>query len=121
MFEIADRSFIVSITRGDSAEAPLVINKGTKACPMRYVLDEDDTIYFAIEEPNKPFEFAIVKKVLTKDNLNDHGDVVVKFNPEDTMCLIPGKYFYEAKLRTLKDNKEEVNTIIPKTEFYILE
>ena len=42
----------------------------------------------------------------------------ISLKPQDTMCLIPGLYYYQLKLRTAD---EEVFTLIPKTAFYILE
>lgn len=110
----------VVISRGDSADIPLFINQGSKIQPIRYELSGSDTLFFGIMEPNQKFEDAIVRKVYTSKDLNEHGDVVIKIEPDDTVNLIPGKYFYEAKL--LYDDvtsNERVNTVIEKTEFYI--
>jgi hypothetical protein len=110
----------VVISRGDSADIPLFINQGTKVCPIRYVLSNNDRLYLGIMEPNQKFEDALIRKVYTRSNLNDFGDVVVKIYPEDTVNLIPGKYFYEAKLSYVDNSGENIiNTIITKTEFYI--
>ena len=72
-------------------------------------------------QPNEPFECAILKKVFTKDNLNEFGDVLIELEPKDTECLIPGKYYYTVKAKFIKDTKEIVNTVVPKTEFWIEE
>jgi len=93
----------VSMTRGDSWEVPLFLNKGTAMKPLRYYLQDEDKVYLAIMEPNQPFEQAIVKKVFTNKNINRNGDVVVRIEPEDTACLKPGKYFYQIKAKFIKN------------------
>lgn len=109
---------IITLSRGDSAEAPLFLNQGTKICPIRYKLQGNDIVYLGVTEPNQKFEDAIIRKVYTKDNLNDLGDVVVKLEPSDTVNLIPGKYYYEVKLSYYdNDGNNYINTVIKKTEF----
>lgn len=119
MFNVTNTG-IITITRGDSASVPLFINKGTEPSPLRFILGERDKVYLGVAEPNKKFENAVIRKVFTKDDLNEFGDVVIKFNEEDTVNLIPSKYFYQIKLEYYdKDQKRQVNTIVPNTEFYI--
>lgn len=48
MFNI-NNTGIIQMSRGDTVEAPLFINKGTELCPIRYVLDDKSQVYFAIE------------------------------------------------------------------------
>lgn len=114
---------IVNLTRGDSFSVPLFLNKGTGLKPLRYVLKEGDEVFLAIMEPNQQFENAILKKVYNTDNLNKNGDVVIELEPEDTECLIPGKYFYQIKAKFIREGgkKPAVNTVVPKTEFWIEE
>lgn len=113
---------VVRLTRGDTFTVPIFLNKGTALKPLRYVLKEGDELYLGIMEPNEPFECAILKKVFTKDNLNEFGDVLIELEPKDTECLIPGKYYYTVKAKFIKENnKEVVNTVVPKTEFWIEE
>ena len=66
--------------------------------------------------PGQYFENAIIRKKYTKDDANEFGDVIIKFTPEDTIYLDPGKYFYEVKA-ILEDGS--VNTLIQKTEFWL--
>lgn len=110
---------IVSLSRGDNARIPLFINKGTQLAPIRYNVKEspDTQIYFGVMLPGGKFEDAIIKKKYTSDNTNNYGDIVVEFTPEDTIYLDAGKYFYTVKA-VLPNGI--VNTIIEKTEFWIM-
>lgn len=121
MFDINSTGKI-QLTRGDTFKSPLFINQGNQLYPMRYQLSENDTLYLALLEPNQPFEFAILKQVYTwLDEKTQFGDTYIKFRAEDTEKLLPGKYYYTIKLRrVLEDGNEEVHTVIPETEFYIL-
>lgn len=121
MFNISNNG-IISITRGDSASAPLFLNQGTEYNPVRYRIKDLDAIYLAVMEPNQCFEHAILKQVYTRDNLNEEGDVVIRFRPEDTENLIPGKYYYQIKAKFNRDDgQDDVNTVVQKTEFWIEE
>lgn len=113
-----DRNNQIALTRGDYAKIPLFINQGTDEKPMRYILQEGDAVYVGVMECNQPFEFAIIKKKYTNDNLNENGDVEIIFDHNDTKCLLPSKYFYTVKV-VLKD--EQPNTIIQNTQFIIEE
>ena len=81
----------IRLTRGDSLDLPITINQGTTMEPVRYELDKDDELYFAVMEPNQPWEQAILKKKYTFDDKVD-GDICIKLRPHDTMCLLPGIY-----------------------------
>ena len=119
MFDIINNGAIV-INRVDSAEAPLFINQGDKIRPIRYSLEEGEKVYLGVMEPNKKFEDAIIRKVFTKSDCNEFGDIVIKFEPNDTVNLIPGKYYYQIKA-SLFDTKGNniVNTVVSKREFFI--
>ena len=111
---------IINIIRGDTFERPLFLNKGTELNPLRYELKTGDELYFAVQEPNQPFECAIVKKVYTKDDLNINGDIVLKLESKDTERLNPGNYFYTVKLK-LKNNYKTIKDDIIITKETILE
>ena len=100
----------------------LCLNCGTALVPIQYILKDEDTVYFALMEPNTTFETAIVKKVFTnKDELTEQGDLYIKLSPKDTENLLPGKYYYTIKLKTdLSDDDYEVQTVVPETEFQLL-
>lgn len=114
---------VISLTRGDSFSIPLFINNGTALKPERRILDDKDEVYMGIMEPNQPFECALIKKKFTKADINAKGDIVIKLYPDDTACVLPGKYYYQvkAKLYRVDNDNFDVNTIIDKKEFFIME
>lgn len=121
MFNISPNG-IISASRGDTYEALLFLNSSTVSNPQRYILTKASKVYFGLMEPNQLFEDAILKKIYTKDNLNENGDVVIKFMPEDTINLSPGKYYYQIKASLLQqDGTYSISTINDKTLFYIKE
>lgn len=122
MFKIASNG-IVTVNRGDSFELPITLHFGSAVSPVKYELQENDVLYLGIMEPNQPFETAIVKKVVRYEDLDEYGDIYVRFWPNDTVCLLPGKYYYQVKLQTTDaiTNQLDVETIIDKTLFYIQE
>lgn len=118
MFSVADNN-VVTITRGDTATTAIYINKGTNLDLEQYVLENDDVVYVGIMEFNQMFEDAIVKYKLTTSDVNTDGNVVLNIKSTDTEYLEPGKYFYEIKLA--RQNGQLVDTIVPRTEFFIQE
>lgn len=121
------RNGIIEVNRGDSFELPLFINQGTDIAPFRYNMkDSNSEVYVGVMEPNQPFERAIIRKKYTKDDVNENGDIVIKFSSNDTVCLLPGKYYYQIKIKLYNNydnNKEDynINTIVPMTQFIIVE
>ena len=122
MFTIANNG-IVTVNRGDSFELPIDLAYGDPMLPRKYTLKLDDTLYIGIMEPNQPFETAIVRKTFTYEDLDDRGNIRVRFWPEDTACLLPGKYYYQVKLQTtdMLTERKDVETVVDKTLFYIQE
>lgn len=122
-----DLSGNITMNRGDSVSVPLFINLGDKLMPIRYPFSAEDEVYVGITEPNQPWEFALIKKKYTAEELNEKGDIVLSLNPEETEHVLPGYYFYEVKLRhtePIEDSeevKETVYTVVPKRQFIILE
>lgn len=112
---------IITLTRGDTLECPIFINKGTELSPIRYIMQSDDTLYFALMEVNQPFEKAILKKVITSADLNEHNDPVLKLRSEDTERLEIGTYYYTLKLKRGNDVDSQVDTVVPSRLFYIIE
>lgn len=121
------RNGIIEVNRGDSFELPLFINQGTDITPIRYNMkDSNSEVYVGVMEPNQPFERAIIRKKYTKDDVNENGDIVIKFSSNDTVCLLPGKYYYQIKIKLYNNydnNKEDynINTVVPMTQFIIVE
>lgn len=123
MFNISYNG-IITVNRGDSFTLPLFLNGGTNLVPKVYTLDESCFVYFAVMEPNQPFECALIKKKYTFKDVDDAGNVIVRFYPQDTQCVLPGKYFYQVKLQKFNSQDPEdyeVDTIVGKTPFFIME
>ena len=98
--------------RGDTVSIESEIYSGNNLIKELYKFNEGDELYFAILEPNQCWENAIVKKKFIEDASH------IKLDPKDTMCLFPGLYYYQLKLRN-KDG--EVFTLCNRSRLYILE
>lgn len=126
MFNISSNG-IVTINRGDSFEFPVTLNIGNSIDRENYVLTGTDTLYMGVMEPNQPFETAIIRKMITASDLDENNNIVIRFWPEDTVCLLPGKYYYQVKLETdcfdpkTNRTRKDVETVIDKNLFYIQE
>lgn len=122
MFDISSNG-IIRLSRGDSFSLDIFVNIGTQLNPVQYVLGEGDRLYFALMEPNQPFEYALIRKEFTSDDNDEDGYVIMKFTPEMTEFLVPGIYYYMVKLvRPGEESGEElVDTIISKTKFFIID
>lgn len=113
---------IITMNRGDSFSFPFTINLGTSAEPIIYNLSEDSKLYLGVMYPKCKFEDAIIKKVFTKDSKKDEsGNIIIEFEPKDTMKLNQAKYYYEIKLQIFLDGDEKIFTVQPKQEFWIVE
>ena len=111
----------ITINRGDTLTFPFTINVGTGINPIIYTLSENSKLYLGVMHPNDIFENAIIKKVYTADSEKDsNGNVIITFNPEDTVCLCTGKYYYAIKLQVFVNGKQEVHTV-QENEFWIVE
>ena len=120
MFNIS-KNGIITLTRGDTFQLPLFVNVGTPLKPIRFDLQENDAVTFRVMRANEKSEDAVIKKVYRQKDMNEHGDVVVKFESADTFYLDPGIYYYEVKLAYVRDNQSYVNTIVGRTKFYLID
>ena len=105
----------VTMHRGDSLKLSFDVFLGDSLTKSLYNISEEDNIYFAILEPNQPWEAAIVKKKLS---VAQDSKINVTIEPKDTMCLLPGLYYFQLKLR---NRAGEVYTLNPRERFYIFE
>ena len=80
---------IIVINRGDTYEFDLTIADDSSKTG-RYILREDDAVYFGLMDPGQPFEFALVKKKFTVENTDAAGNLTIVIEPEDTLDLLPG-------------------------------
>ena len=113
---------IITINRGDTYTFDLTIHDDSLD-DGRYILQDDDALYFGLMDPHQPFEHALVKKRYTAEDCDNAGNLTIELRPEDTLDLLPGVYFYSVKLHRLKNDDEayidRVITIINKTKFVI--
>lgn len=124
-------SNIITINRGDSFDFDLTINLGGALDTERYILTGSDAIYFGIMDPGQPFEWALVRKKYTVSDTDAMGNLTISIKPEDTLDLMPGRYYYAVKLHMnhpeIDENTGEetgkiidkVYTVINKTKFII--
>lgn len=121
MFDIS-KNGIIRINRGDSFSLNVFVNLGTCLEPIQYRLEAGDKLYFALMEPNQPFEHALMRREFTNENLDEDDNVVMNFSSNQTEYLLPGTYYYMIKLvRKDSDDNDIVDTIITKTKFIIAE
>jgi hypothetical protein len=99
---------IIIMNRGDTYEFNLNITDEFG----EYALQGADTIYFGIMDPGQPFEQALVRKRFTAENLDPIGNLTIVIEPEDTLDLLPGKYFYAVKLH-MDHDELDYNTMLP--------
>lgn len=120
---------IIMLNRGDTYEFDLTISDDTSA-DGRYHIQGDDTIYFGIMDPHQPFEAALVKKKFTVDDTDGNGNLTIVIEPEDTLDLLPGTYYYSVKIHLQHENIhpetnevlgyiDKVNTVINKTKLFL--
>ena len=119
MFHIA-KNGIITLTRGDTFQLPLFINLGTPLSPIQFELKEGDVVTFRVMRANEKSEDATIKKVFTKDDIDEKGNVIVRFEQSDTIALEPDTYYYEVKLNFVREEQENVNTIVERTKFYLI-
>lgn len=96
-----------------------------------YKLQGNDALYFGLMDPNQMFEDALVKKKYTAADIDPEdpdGTILISLDPEDTIDLYPGKYYYMIKLKMDHDETDDegnnrhisdITTIINKTKFFI--
>lgn len=123
-------SNIITINRGDSFDFDLTINLGGPLSD-RYILTGSDAIYFGIMDPGQPFEWALVRKKYTVSDTDAMGNLTISIKPEDTLDLMPGRYYYAVKLHMKHPEIDEITgeetekiidkvyTVINKTKFII--
>jgi hypothetical protein len=120
---------IIVLNRGDTYEFDLTINDETST-DGRYRLKENDALYLGIMDPGQPFEIALIRKKVTVEDTDTMGNINLVLNPEDTLDLLPGKYFYSVKLhldhyeydpetKEIIGQVDKVVTIINKTKFIL--
>ena len=119
MFLKFDGAYL-QMNRGDTFVYPLIINQGTELNFIKYNLEDDDSLYVAIMEPNQSFEDALIRKKYTSDSQKDEdGNILFILNPIDTEYVETGNYYITVKLRKINNGIEYVKTLLPLREFII--
>ena len=122
MFDISKEG-IIQLVRGDTLSLVLFINQGTELVPMRYILSDNDVVYFALMEVGQSFENAILKKVFNSESpRTDDGDLLITLLPQDTEHLLEGQYYYTIKLKQSEEGSEEytVQTLVTEHKLFIV-
>lgn len=122
---IIKKNNVFTMNRGDTATMNFNVNV---ELPEDVIIDK---LYLGITEPNQYFEDALIKKTfeINKDiTITDENNIwsfSIQINPEDTVDIIPGTYYYEVKASGVIDQGEErsdfATTIVQKTKFIIVE
>ena len=109
---------VITMTRGDSTSLKIEVN--TSDFPAQ--INTGDLFFFGVMEPNQPFEKAIIKKELAYENYDSsHGTLKIDIEPEDTIELIPGTYYYQIKVLSKNDGDPRIDTVVQKTKFNIID
>ena len=120
------RNNVIIMNRGDTYEFELSI-ADENSSTGEYQLQGNDAIYFGIMDPHQQFENALVRKKFTIDDLDSMGNLNIIIEPEDTLDLLPGTYYYAVKMHLNHDEFEvdsfrkidKVLTIINKTKLFL--
>lgn len=119
MLEI-DKNGNIKINRGDTFEIPLFIDIGESIFKStRFAIRDGDIITFRLFESNAPKCCSLIEKECTVKDINENGDIILKFDHSDT-GLFPAIYYYEIKLeRPVEEAESAFVTIVPRRKFVI--
>lgn len=101
----------ISIIKGTTCVIPLTITDEDGA---EYVLEENEKIIFGVKQNPENTKYDI-EKILTADNY-DGGSYVISVEPEDTVSLPFGRYWYDIGVQCVGG---EYHMVIPCSEFWI--
>lgn len=111
----------IRLCRGDTQNIILTLYEGERLTATKYVLKDNDNVYFGVMEPNSYFEEALIRKKLSKEDLDENNELVIKLHTTDTLTLLPGLYYYQIKLNRYNEELQdyEIHTLVKQTPFYI--
>ena len=84
--------------------------------------DDIFNIYFGVMLPHQKFEDAIIRKKYSLSDCDKCYNLYIQLNPEDTINLDPGTYYYAVKMRVkglTENDPDQVITLINKTKFFL--
>ena len=80
-----DNSGNITVNRGDTFKLPLFIDCNKDIFnSVRFPLKEGDKIFFFLIEPNTFIKHYLLKQIYTKEDVNENGDIMLKFINQDT-------------------------------------
>lgn len=114
---------VMTMTRGDYFSFVVTLRSDDPWEHIEYKLSKGDILFFGLMEPNQPFEKAIIKKEYGYDDYDyEGGTLKIVLNPEDTIELMPGTYYYQVKVLYRDDaGVVHVDTAVQKTKFNIVD
>lgn len=83
---------MITLPRGNSLVLTAVINN-TDGTP--HILSPTEKVVFTVKRSSEKSEQPIMQQLLTVDNYNDNGELVIKIAPEDTINLRTGDYKFD--------------------------
>ena len=117
----------ITINRGDTFTVPLFIDVSKDIFhSIRLPLKSEYKVFLYLVEPNCHIGHYLLKQTYSSTDINDKGDILIKFLHDDTSWICPGTYYYEMKayLPLDKDDpnidEDALITIIPRRKFIIL-
>lgn len=135
MLDICNNN-VITMTRGDELIIPLRLfyNIDERLSHIAFFINKNDKVLFALCEPRQNFEDAIVKKVITYDEIEEYnkekhsqGIVPIPFKGVDTEFLHTGNYYYTVKIlrksvwKDEQDSDGKLDTVISKTKFILID
>jgi len=117
------KDHVITMTRGDYVSFKIELKSGNFPFETKYKLEEGDILFFGLMEPNQPFEKAILKKELHYDDYDyEGGTLKLVLEPDDTIMLEPGTYYYQIKvLYNDEAGDTHIDTAVQKTKFIIVD
>ena len=92
--------------------------------PIRYSLIKDQSaiVTFAIMTAQQEIDNALIKKYYSVNSPHTkQKDLIIVLQPNDTMRLLPGKYFYSIRVEFDQHGHRCAKTIISKRLFIVKE
>lgn len=114
---IIDKNKVLSMVRGDSASFPFKFTEGKFPNETPLIVGSNDIIFFGLMDPNQNFEHALLKKEYSSKDFDSDGNFILSLDPDDTIELMEGTYFYSIKLLTEDAN---IKTLVQNTRFNII-
>lgn len=114
---IIEKNKVITMTRGDSAKFSFKFMEGKFPNETPLVINDDDIVFFGLMDPNQYFEHALLKKEFSNKDIDEEGNFIITLEPDDTIELMEGTYFYAIKLLT---SDAQIKTLVQNTKFNIV-